>query len=341
MDFDSLLSAELSKPRPSKKFARRGDIEAERRAAYEAEQAALEEKRAAKVAAKRKAEQEAEEEARAREEKRARLGEESRRRREEEEKEAERKRRKRLGLPELKEAEETEEALGEGEEDVPEEELRGKLRLLGEPAALFGEGHAERVRRLRRLGVVVTDGPVPTTLEPVGEKEMKVDGTVPEDKAGRRFLFRQLASYFTLVLTEYEIAMEREKRDTNTSRTAYNAMVQTRESLKPLFRKFEKDDLDPTILTPIVEIVKAAQERRYVDANNGYLRLSIGKAAWPIGVTMVGIHERSAREKLHTGTAKGHVLGDEVTRKFLQGIKRCLTFAQARWPPTDIMQLMG
>jgi pre-mRNA-splicing factor 18 len=107
-----------------------------------------------------------------------------------------------------------------------------------------------------------------------------------------------------------------------------------------LFRKFEKGDLDDDILEPIVKIVKAAQERRYVDANNGYLELSIGRAAWPIGVTMVGIHERSAREKLHNGE-RGHVMGDEVTRKYLQSIKRCLTFAQVRWPPDDIRQLMG
>lgn len=107
-----------------------------------------------------------------------------------------------------------------------------------------------------------------------------------------------------------------------------------------LFRKFEKGDLDVGILEPVVEIVKAAQERRYVDANDGYLTLSIGKAAWPIGVTMVGIHERSAREKLHESD-KGHVMGDEVTRKFLQSIKRCLSFAQVRWPPEDVRQLMG
>lgn len=56
---------------------------------------------------------------------------------------------------------------------------------------------------------------------------------------------------------------------------------------------------------------------------------------------MVGIHERSAREKLNTGTEKGHVMGDEVTRKFLQAIKRVITFAQVRWPPSDITQLMG
>ena len=233
MDFDSLLSAELSKPKP-KKFARRAEIEAERRAAYDAEQKALEEKRTAKYAAKRKAEDDAEEEKKAREEKRQRLGDESRRIREEEEKEEERKRRKRLGLPELKEVVEVEEPLGENEQDVPEEELVEKLREMGEPTVVFGEGHAERVRRYRRLGVVVTQGPVPTTLKLLEEKDMKLDGKVPKDAEGRRYLYRQLASYFTLVLEEYERAMEGEARETMTSKTAYNAMVQTRENMKPV-----------------------------------------------------------------------------------------------------------
>ena len=68
--------------------------------------------------------------------------------------------------------------------------------------------------------------------------------------------------------------------------------------------------------------------------------LGIRKGMDLFGVTMVGIHERSAREKLHDG-AKGHVMGDEVTRKFLQSIKRCLTFSQVRWPPEDLRLLMG
>ena len=54
---------------------------------------------------------------------------------------------------------------------------------------------------------------------------------------------------------------------------------------------------------------------------------------------MVGIHERSAREKLHESEA--HIMSDEVTRKFLQSIKRCISFVQVRWPPYDQAQLMG
>lgn len=64
-------------------------------------------------------------------------------------------------------------------------------------------------------------------------------------------------------------------------------------------------------------------------------------SAWPIGVTMVGIHERSAREKLHEKGKSAHIMSDEVTRKFLQSIKRCLSFCQTRWPPEDPLQLMG
>ena len=379
MDFAALMSKELSKTKkPSDtstesdaatKYKKRADIEAERRAAYLAEQKAIEEERQARAAAKRKREEEAAAEKDAREEKRRRLAEESRKRREEEEWEAEQARRRRLGLPEkVRKTSQGADGDGvlEGGEDVPEEELVAKLRELGHPAVLFGEGHAARLRRYRKLTTVVTDGPIPTTLQPVKEEDMKVEGTVPKDKEGRKWLYRQLASYFTMVLIEYEKAMEAEKRDTAASRNAYNAMVQARENLRPvssqtpssslsiyrktqanhydkyaqLYRKFERDDIANDLLSPITEIVKAIQERRYVDANDGYLRLSIGKAAWPIGVTMVGIHERSAREKLHKGE-KGHVMGDEVTRKILQSIKRCLTFAQVRWPPTDMRQLMG
>ncbi|KAH8815709.1 hypothetical protein F5884DRAFT_190050 [Xylogone sp. PMI_703] len=343
MDFASLMSKEISKAKSnfasteqSVKHKKRAEIEAERQAQYQAEQKRIEQEKQEKLAQKRKREEEEAEAARIREEKRRKLAEESRRRREEQEAEEERARRKRLGLPELVKEDSAEIAK---EDDIEDEELLEKLRAMGEPAKLFGESHKQRLRRYRKLGTVMTNGPIPTSLELVEEKDMKVD-TMPKDAEGRKYLFRQLASYFTMVLTEWEAALEKEKRDTFASKAAYNAMVQSKENMTPLFRKFESGDIDDGVLEPIVEIVKAAQERRYVDANDGYLRLSIGKAAWPIGVTMVGIHERSAREKLHESD-KGHVMGDEITRKFLQSIKRCLSFAQVRWPPDDIKQMMG
>ena len=63
--------------------------------------------------------------------------------------------------------------------------------------------------------------------------------------------------------------------------------------------------------------------------------LYVGNNPWPIGVTSVGIHERSSREKIsHVMNGAAHIMNDEATRKYLQAIKRLLTFAQ-RVYPTD------
>jgi len=362
MDFAKLMSAHIQKAKDSapktetgdKKYLKRGELEAQRQAAYRAEQEEAEKKRQEKLALKRKAEEDEAAREEERREKRRKLEEETRRRREEEAEEEERRRRKRLGLPDLppKKAEGDDEGTPVPEEDdLPEEELVAKLRALDEPATLFGETHKQRLRRYKKrvgavsLKAIMTDGPIPTTLQLVPEKDMKVELKVPKDKGGREFLFRQLASYFTMVLQEWDDTLARRSADVKNSykgKQVYYAMVQARENLRPLFKKMENYDLEDGILEPVVEIVHAAQERRYVDANDGYLRLSIGKAAWPIGVTMVGIHERSAREKLHESDKNAaHIMSDEITRKYLQSIKRCLSFAQTRWPPTDQLQLMG
>jgi hypothetical protein len=362
MDFAKLMSAQIKKGKeaapPSnsqnKKFLKRSEIEAQRQAAYQAEQEAEDQARREKLERKRKAEEEDAGREAERQEKRRRLAEESRRIREEEEDTEERRRRKRLGLPDLpprrKDGDE-EDTPVPAEEDIEDEELVAKLRALAEPARLFGETHKQRLKRYKKrvgadnLAAITTDGPIPTTLQLVSEKDMKVDPKVPKDKEGRIFLFRQLASYFTMVLKEWDVTLARRDVDVKESyqgQQAYAAMVQALENMRPLFKKLEKFDLPDSILEPVVDIVLAAQERRYVDANDGYLRLSIGNAAWPIGVTMVGIHERSAREKLHESDKNAaHIMSDEITRKFLQSIKRCLSFAQTRWPPTDQLQLMG
>ncbi|KAJ5088880.1 hypothetical protein N7456_012496 [Penicillium angulare] len=370
MDFAALMSKEISKAKgssstsspgtqedksapkePTKKYLRRGEVEAARIAAYEEEQERLRKERDEKQSKKRKLEEEEADRRREREEKKQKMAEESQKRREQEEETKERERRRRLGLPDLPTKGEGEETPDDdAEKDMEEDELIEKLRALDEPVRLFGENHRARLRRYYRIvkraatRQKITDGPIPTTLEPVPGGEMIIAATIPKEEAGRLFLFRQLASYFNMVLSEWEVALA--KRDVSVRQSfqgkqAYNAMFQCRENMTPLFRRFEKADLEDGLLDPIVEIVHKAQKRRYVDANDAYLRVSIGKAAWPIGVTMVGIHERSAREKLHQSDQQAHILSDEITRKYLQSIKRCLSFAQVRWPPEDQLQIMG
>lgn len=306
MDFAALMSKEIGKAKgtdsqketekqskqPAKKYTRRGEEEAARIAAYNEEQERLRREREERMSLKRKADDEEAERRREREQKKQKLAEESRKKREEEEAVKERERRKKLGLPELPPpgSGSEEGILGEGEkeDDIPDEELAQKFRELEEPVCLFGESHNSRLRRYRRLvqraltpKPKLSNGPIPTTLEPVPEVEMKISQTIPKENEGRKFLFRQLASYFNMVLSEWEIALAKRDltvRQSLQGRQAYNAMAQSRDNLKPLFKKLEKFDVDDKMLEPILEIVHKAQQRRYVDANDAYLRLSIGKA---------------------------------------------------------------
>lgn len=379
MDFAALMSAQIAKtsgkqPPSSKtpaaaaapettksKYLKRSEIEQARQAAYLAEQAAAEAERQAKAAKKRQREEEEAEREAEREAKRTRLAEESKRRREEEERQAEESRRRRVGLPPLPtkdtdtdtDADTDATALPPGHASLSPADLTARLRALHEPATLFGETHAQRLRRHAALvaprkpapAKPTPDNPIPTTLAPVPEAEMRVSATIPaaEDVAARTQLARQLTSWFTLVLAAWSRALAGradKTKETTAGRAAGASMAQAVAHLAPLYRRLERGELADDVLAAVAEIVAEAQARRYVAANDAYLRLSIGKAAWPIGVTMVGIHERSAREKLHESD-KANIMADETTRKMLQGIKRCLTFAQTRWPPEDVGQLMG
>jgi pre-mRNA-splicing factor 18 len=259
MDFASLMAKTLSKStptpppattkdtdaaKPTPTFISRREAEEARKAAYIADKQRLEAERQAKQAAKRKREDDLAEEAKAREEKRRRLAEESRQRREEREAEEERARRKRLGLPELLPQDNSKEEVKveeeEEDDDAPsEEELQSQLRDMGEPVVMFGENRAARWRRLRRLTGKEVDLPIATTLPPVEEKDMKVPTVVPkpEEKKARRWLFRQLASYFNMVLREWERTLAQEgHHDTTAGKQAVSAMLSSKESMKQVGR---------------------------------------------------------------------------------------------------------
>ncbi|KAH9995728.1 Prp18 domain-containing protein [Russula vinacea] len=127
---------------------------------------------------------------------------------------------------------------------------------------------------------------------------------------------------------------------THQGKLAAATQVQSAQYLKPLFKLVRSRSLPDDMLARLAEIVHHMQKRQYQRANDAYLRLSIGNAPWPIGVTMVGIHERSAREKISSDQV-AHVLNDEVSRKYIQSLKRLLTFSQTKYPPDDVSQLMG
>ncbi|BGP20542.1 hypothetical protein JCM10213_003806 [Rhodosporidiobolus nylandii] len=156
-------------------------------------------------------------------------------------------------------------------------------------------------------------------------------------------VYPQVYHAFKRVLKEWESSLaarpEAVKRSTQ-GKVAAATWATSAEYLKPLFRQLRKRDLPPDVLPNLSEIAFYMQTREYLKANDAYLRLSIGNAPWPIGVTMVGIHERSGREKIFSNNV-AHVLNDETSRKYIQSLKRLLTFAQAVRPPDDVSQKMG
>lgn len=256
--------------------------------------------------------------------------------------------------------------------NISNEEAIRRLRAKGQPIRLFGESDKDRRLRLRALELIeervgdktMGQNDFRKALEDVEEEERKKLARVNQAESSKGKVERKdldievdLALiktdpdklypviYYALKKTLADWAQYMDERPesvkrTNQGKIAAAAQVQSGEYLKPLFKQLRSRSLAPDVLAKIAEIVHYMQKRQYQKANDAYLRLSIGNAPWPIGVTMVGIHERSAREKISTDLV-AHVLNDEVSRKYIQSLKRLLTFSQTKYPPDDPSQLMG
>jgi len=147
-----------------------------------------------------------------------------------------------------------------------------------------------------------------------------------KEKAVYKF-FRSL-----LKIWGHELGM----RDTTEKITASGkletkAHKQCKDHIKPMLKMCKKKTLQPDILGKLFDIVKSCEEGNFREAHDHYYMAAIGNAAWPIGVTSVGIHDRSGRERI--GTAKtAHIMNNELQRKYLTSVKRLLTFAQLKRP---------
>ncbi|KAI0346328.1 Prp18-domain-containing protein [Trametopsis cervina] len=254
--------------------------------------------------------------------------------------------------------------------NISNEEAIRRLRSKGQPIRLFGESDRDRRLRLRALELIEEkeherqggQNDFRKALEDVETRAHKDMDEKSRQKEGRESkengvevldlgliktdpnkLYPIIYYALKRTLKEWEEWMddrpEHVKR-TNQGKLAAATQRQSAEYLKPLFKLLRSRSLPQDVLARVAEIVHHMQKRQYQRANDSYLRLSIGNAPWPIGVTMVGIHERSAREKISADQV-AHVLNDEVSRKYIQSLKRLLTFSQTKYPPEDVTQLMG
>jgi len=247
---------------------------------------------------------------------------------------------------------------------LPREEVIRRLRARNVPITLFGEDDVARAERLRQLELKVPmeyiqagefegsdflkameNAEVDEEEDIEVQKKKKAEEDDPDFKIENRqpacseeeilFFFRELVRDMGIQLD----SRTAEKKNTALGRRGTAQYQQTKAFVRPFFRMCRKKTVPKDILKEMSNIVKALKCKNYVRANDAYYRMAIGNAPWPMGVTMVGIHERSAREKISTSD-QAHILNDETQRKYIQAIKRMMTFTQQQNPLNPSISVM-
>ena len=270
--------------------------------------------------------------------------------------------------------------LKEFTKNISKEELVKRLRAKKLPIKLFGESFQDRINRLvsneaskeHSTGQQSNDfaGILQNTEEELalqqayGLKPSSPPKSAKTDKwqallmdptydpkvihpnlydENPELLHKCLGVYFKKLYSEWEETLssrsEFEKYSEEGKRQSA-ICAQTREYMKPFYKGLLKRQIEKDVILRISEIVQFMLKKEYQLANDVYLRLSIGNAPWPIGVKGVSIHERSALERLE-GDNVAHVLNDESARKWIQSIKRLLTFCQSKYPSLVLSKNVG
>ena len=133
-----------------------------------------------------------------------------------------------------------------------------------------------------------------------------------------------------------------EERMTAAGKQADVRYKETKEYFRPLHARLQKKTIDAELLAGLKLITDAMKERNYLHAYKIYMGVAIGNSPWPIGVTHIGLHERAGRERIgHKKNSRSttHIMTDEASRKYIQALKRLMTFCQRKYP-TDPSRCM-
>lgn len=117
-------------------------------------------------------------------------------------------------------------------------------------------------------------------------------------------------------------------------RNETKTLKQCKDYIRPLFQLCKRRQLEDNMLLKLEEMVRHCRAGDFVRAHDAYMDLAIGRAAWPIGVTQVGIHSRTGREKIGAANV-AHVMNSELQRKYLTSVKRLLTYEQTKRTDVD------
>jgi pre-mRNA-splicing factor 18 len=207
-----------------------------------------------------------------------------------------------------------------------------KQRLQSTSAAAMSVMASGSAKPSRKEG-----GNIPQSGEGLPDKEEDVEKKENKDEDDQTDPPKIIYKYLKGLLREWEQdladrpeAVARTVAGRNESKT----LKQCKDYIRPLFKLLKSRKLEDGLLFHLLKIVNFAKEGEFVKAHDTYMDVAIGRAAWPIGVTMVGIHARSGRAKIESAKV-AHVMNSELQRKYLTSVKRLLTFAQKKRPDVD------
>ena len=238
---------------------------------------------------------------------------------------------------------------------MSEAAVKEALRQFREPVTLFGETQAKRAARLLALeqekggdtmvaagyefnrdggGKTAAAGSDDEGVAGAGRAAAVPPNMVLKSDFETEALF--LRAFFKSILRKWEAEMAARpaaERATAAGRAAGREVTQAKDFMRPFFKLCKGGRVLPSMQERVATMVSLCQAQEYVKAESEYFDLSIGRAAWPMGVTNTGIHTRASRTKLHTDNI-AHVMNDERQRKYLTTMKRLMTEYE-RWYPTD------
>lgn len=250
---------------------------------------------------------------------------------------------------------------------LPRQEVINRLRDREEPIQLFGETELDAFKRLRKVELLepesrgfrndfqeamekVDQDYLQDLLKTSKDEDTKkstsnndhkclsheeiVELSKKMGRGNKEHDMTVIVHFITLILKlwndQLQNRLTEEKMGTK-GKLLGATYTQTQVYLKPLLRKLKSFSVPDDILDSLTEIVLHLLNRNYLKASGAYLQMAIGNAPWPIGVTMVGIHARTGREKIFSKNV-AHVMNDETQRKYIQALKRLMTKCQEYFP---------
>mmetsp|Transcript_22563 Transcript_22563/g.45427 ORF Transcript_22563/g.45427 Transcript_22563/m.45427 type:complete len:443 (+) Transcript_22563:359-1687(+) len=141
---------------------------------------------------------------------------------------------------------------------------------------------------------------------------------------------KRIYRYFKSLLRQWEAELNSRPdaiKRTMPGKNDIKTLKQCKDYIRPLFTLCKRREIEESLQNHLFNIVLYCEEGEFVKAHDAYLDVAIGRAAWPIGVTMVGIHARSGRAKIESANV-AHVMNSELQRKYLTSVKRLMSFAQ-------------